>query len=308
MIYRQLLAQPDLESKWQAIKLALAGKGKWNIILALILVAVNWGLEALKWKLSVSPVQQMSFGRAFKAVLAGVALAVNTPNRMGEYIGRIFYMDEGKRLKTISLTIVGSISQLIITLVMGNLALLYIRIFIPESTYSTLGISSFWLWVLQYGVLLSTAMLALLFFRLSWIVRMVEKLPGIARYSYMIEVLENFPAATLRKILTYSLLRYFVFIIQYLLLLSVFGVEAGWWQAFWMVSLQFLLLAIVPTIALAELGLRNEIAIKLLGLFSANTVGIFFTTFGIWIVNLLLPALAGSLLILRIKIFKNRHE
>jgi hypothetical protein len=68
----------------------------------------------------------------------------------------------------------------------------------------------------------------------------------------------------------------------------------------------FLALAIVPTIALAELGLRGQLSIHLFGLFSNNTLGIVLTATGIWLINLIVPALAGSLFILGIKLFRSK--
>jgi hypothetical protein len=41
-------------------------------------------------------------------------------------------------------------------------------------------------------------------------------------------------------------------------------------------------------------------------LYSANVIGIIGTTFGIWFINLFIPALAGSILILGIKILKEK--
>ena len=63
-------------------------------------------------------------------------------------------------------------------------------------------------------------------------------------------------------------------------------------------------MAIVPTVALAELGVRGQVSIALFGLFSTNTIGIIAAVSGIWLINLIIPALAGSLLILGIKIFR----
>jgi hypothetical protein len=42
---------------------------------------------------------------------------------MGEYAGRVLFLNEGNRLRSISLTIVCSMSQLIITLLMGCIGL-----------------------------------------------------------------------------------------------------------------------------------------------------------------------------------------
>ena len=79
-----------------------------------------------------------------------------------------------------------------------------------------------------------------------------------------------------------------------------------WVDAACMACVLFLVLAIVPTVALAELGFRGKVSIQLFGLLSANTIGILATAAGIWIINLVIPAIAGSLLILGIRLFRNR--
>jgi hypothetical protein len=57
------------------------------------------------------------------------------------------------------------------------------------------------------------------------------------------------------------------------------------------------------------LGLRGEISIKIIGLFSSNNLGILMASMTIWLVNLILPAMAGSLLILSIRrIFVQKNE
>ena len=83
-------------------------------------------------------------------------------------------------------------------------------------------------------------------------------------------------------------------------------VDVTVWQTFWLISVVFLVLAVVPTIALAEVGIRGKISLELFGLFSINNIGIITASVGIWCINLVIPSLLGSLLILRIKIFKNK--
>ncbi|MEJ0103260.1 MAG: hypothetical protein WDO19_12180 [Bacteroidota bacterium] len=41
---------------------------------------------------------------------------------------------------------------------------------------------------------------------------------------------------------------------------------------------------------------------------TTNELGIGLTTVSVWFINLIIPALIGSLLILGIKIFRNRNE
>lgn len=84
----------------------------------------------------------------------------------------------------------------------------------------------------------------------------------------------------------------------------------GFGEVWISVGAMFLLMAIIPTIALfTDLTLKNEINLKLLGLFNTNHLGISLTTLGVWIINLVIPAIIGSLLILGIRrILKNKYE
>jgi uncharacterized membrane protein YbhN (UPF0104 family) len=304
-IYREIKNQPDLEKTWTAIKKSLQGPLLWNLVAVLALMFVNWAIEAVKWKISVRKIQEVSFFKAFRAVLSGVSFSVSTPNRVGEYLGRVLYMDAGNRLKTISITIVGSISQLIITLLMGCIGLIILRSEIEAAQL----ITPVWMDVIIYGVVAVLIILTLFYFRLSWIVKWVDRLPGNKRFAYLVNALEDFDATLLARLLSLSLLRFLVFIVQYYLLFLLFDVQVSWWQCFWSVSVSFLVMAAIPTFAIAELGLRGRIGLILTGLFSANKAGIIFATAGIWLINLIIPAIAGSLLILSIKkIYTDSNE
>ena len=143
----------------------------------------NWGIEALKWKVCIQKIQRINFMTAFKAILSGVSFSVSTPNRIGEYLGRVLYMEEGKRIKAVSLTIVGSMSQLIITLLMGCIGFV---VLLPRIEAGQI-IAPVWINVIIYGVAATLTVIVLLYFRLSWIVRLVDRIPGIQRFSHWID-------------------------------------------------------------------------------------------------------------------------
>ena len=303
-LYLQVKAQPDLDKALALIKTVPFGAGAWKFWSIIALVFVNWGLEARKWQLLIGVVQPMRFITAFKSVLCGVTLSLNTPNRMGEYAGRVLFVREGSRLRAVSLSIAGSAAQLIITVVMGccGLAFLY---FTKQETELPLGLSFFWLKLFLYGSFFVSLLLLFFFFKLSRLVRLLEKLPYAERFIKYINVLENFDAKVLLRLLSLSLFRYLVFVLQYIFMLQLMQVEQNYWQSFWLVSILFWILAIIPSIAVAELGIRGTIA-KTLFAYSNNLVGILAVTFSIWLFNLFIPALTGSLLILGIKIKKDK--
>jgi uncharacterized membrane protein YbhN (UPF0104 family) len=304
-IYQQIKKQPGLEKAWNGIIGSFSGPLVWNIVAVIVLMIVNWSIEAVKWKLAVKAIQPVSFLKAFRAVLSGVSFSVSMPNRVGEYLGRVLYMEEGNKLKTISITIVASISQLIITLFMGCIGWLFMGSVIEEKQL----VSSIWFQVILYGMIAVTIVLTLFYFRLSLLIKWVDRLPGSRRFAYLVKALEDFNATLLLRLLSLSALRFVVFIVQYYLLFRLFDVDISWWQTFWAVSVSFVVMAVIPSITLIEPVQRGTVMVMILGLYSLNTLGIGFTATGIWFINLIVPAAVGSLLILGItKMKKIKNE
>ena len=126
-IFQQIRHQPHLSQSLEEIKESFISYKVVYLLLAVLLIFVNWGVETWKWKLLVGSVRRIGFFTAYKAVLSGISFSVALPNRIGEYIGRMMYQPEGGRLKIISLAIVGSIAQLLATLFWGIIGLLIIR-------------------------------------------------------------------------------------------------------------------------------------------------------------------------------------
>lgn len=303
-VYHQLKAQPDLYANWQRIQDVLNGPQAWKLYAVIALVIFNWGLEARKWQLLIKPLEELSFLNAFKATLSGVAFALNTPNRIGEYGGRILYLKDGNRLKAVSLTVAGSFSQLLITLFAGTIGMYLMK---DTLMAGALKIYAVWfdllLLVLAGIVLLS----GILYFRIGLIFSRLIKLAGQGWFYRLISGLKDLSGNLLLRVLVLSLLRFVVFLIQYNLLLQAMDVSIGWWDGFWLVSILFLWLAIGPTITLLELGLRWQYSILLFGTISSNTIGIYAAASLIWLLNLVLPALMGTISFLSVR-FKKMDE
>ncbi|MEO7314192.1 MAG: lysylphosphatidylglycerol synthase domain-containing protein [Ginsengibacter sp.] len=305
-LYQQINSQPNLDQSLHLIKEAPFGQNAWKFWSVILMVFINWGVEARKWQILIQPVQKMTFITAYKSVLTGVTLSINTPNRIGEYGGRILYVKDGSRIKAISLSIAGSISQLIITLIMGCIGLFYLLNYKLEHNEHVMGLSYFWIETLLFLSIFICLLLILFFFRLSWLIKLVEKIPAMEKYVQYINVLEVFTPKLLLRLLSLSLFRYITFVLQYILLLQVLNVAILWYEGFPVISILFLVLAVIPSFAIADLGIRGTFSSALLGLYSTNQVGILGTTFGIWFANLFIPALLGSVLILSIKFFKEK--
>ena len=131
-------------------------------------------------------------------------------------------------------------------------------------------------------------------------------MPKASAFLQHITVIEDLPVTILLRTMSLSFVRYIIFVFQYILLLQLFGVETVVWHSFWLISVLYLILAITPTIALAEAGIRGQVSLLLFTLVSDNKFGIVGAATAIWFINLVVPALIGSLLFVSLKIFSDK--
>ena len=268
------------------------------ISLVLALTLLNWSVEALKWQKLIVVMQKIPFFTALKAVLAGVTIGVFTPNRTGEYFGRIFVLEKHHRAKAVFSTITGSFSQLAVTIAMGLAAGALWMIFFPERTFfqalhpTAGGIVAV---VLITGVLF-------LYFNIKYLVWIIKKIPFLRKYAGYYEIMGTYPRKTLLVILAASLCRYIIFLIQFFLLLIGFGAEVTLLQASLSVALIYFCMAAIPSFTLAELGIRGSVSLFFLGMFSANSMAIILASSALWIANLAIPAVIGSFFFYRTRI------
>jgi len=303
-IFRQIQKQPQLEESWSHIRQSFQSYNIIYLLGALILIFANWGIEAWKWLISVRTFYPIKFIQAFKAVLSGVSFSVTMPNRVGEYLGRIVYLPEGNRLKTISITLVGSFAQLLVTIITGTIGLIILKSKLVDS-FPQFRI---WYQFALYSLILLALIMLLMYFNVAGLVTVFNRWIKNKKYNYLVEAVKNFHSKLLLQLLLLSLLRYVVFVVQYIFVFYLFQVNIDAAQIAITMSVVFLAMAVVPSIALVEVWLRGELSIKLIGLFSSNSLGIGFTSVTVWFINLILPAIIGSLLLLNLRIFKKNEK
>src|SRR6202000_407629 len=85
----------------------------------LLLMLVNWLLESFKWRYLSRKIETISAWGAIEAVFCGLTWAIFTPNRLGEYAGRVLFLPTRKRIHGVSAMAVGAFGQNVITNVLG---------------------------------------------------------------------------------------------------------------------------------------------------------------------------------------------
>ncbi|MEZ5045505.1 MAG: lysylphosphatidylglycerol synthase domain-containing protein [Chitinophagaceae bacterium] len=296
-LYNQIKHQPNLKETLQAIWTQWNGERIFLLCIVFVLMAANWLMEALKWRLLIKNTESISLLRALQSVLTGVAVSVITPNRIGEYMGRILYLKNVNKLKGITVTIVGSFAQLIVTSLMGIIGLLY---------YLFIGKNTDWTWALRlFGIssLFLFFFFVFAYYRLEKISNFNQRFPIFKKINIYLQVVARFDKKQLHAVLVLSFVRYFIYSTQFVIIFYLFLVKVNFITLLLIVWLIFWAMAIIPSITLAELGIRSEIAIFFLTPFSMNQVGIISSSLLLWFVNLIIPALIGSVFVFKMKVF-----
>lgn len=273
------------------------------IALVILMMFLNWFLESLKWRFLISKIEKVTIRRSIRAIFSGITVSTFTPNRVGEYGGRVFCLENADRIQAVLITIIGSMAQLVITIVFGLIGILLLPNLMPVFDM-LLSEIIFAYPIMLFSIILLNALLVTLFLNASFFSVVLSKIKFLKKFAKYNEVFSFYNSSELLEVLLYSLARYIVFTTQFFILLQVFEVDVTYIDAIILTTTMLFAISIIPTIAITEIGVRGSIALFLFGLVSANTLGILSATFVMWIINLLLPALIGTIFIFTLKFFR----
>lgn len=297
-VYRHINNNKNLEQFLTSINRI----GKNQVYIALFLVAmlmlVNWLLEAFKWKYLTRLLEKMHLWKAIEAVFCGLTMAIITPNRIGEYGGRILYLPVRKRIHGIFAMAVGQFAQNTVTNVVGTLSLLY---FIY--TYQHLDQP------LTVGIMLLGAVFIVVFllfyFRIRWLVFLLDKIKFLKKYHRFFSIMAKYSFPQLVLIMLLSLARFAVFSSQYYILIHILLPDLHFVPVMLMVFNLFFIQSAIPSLDLLDIGVRNFIANYLFGFITTQSVAIMACVSCIWLINLIIPAILGSVFVLKLNFFGN---
>lgn len=263
---------------------------------ASLLMLINWGVEALKWKLLINSLETISFSRSMTSIFAGVTVSIFTPSRVGEFVGRIFFLESADKIQASLRSFIGSIMQLFITIIGGMAAYCILQIYYENFFKTKQFITPGSVFLLVFGFGLLTALVAIIYSRRN---------KQLIRYKKYIEVFTVYSLPELFWVFFLSLVRYLIFSFQYYLILKFFGVNAGSTILFSLISLTFFVTSVIPTFSLTEIAVRGATAVFFFSTISVDSTAIVASSLLLWIINLAIPALIGSVFVLNLKFFKD---
>lgn len=278
-------------------------KERWVYLLcAILLVPVNWMLEVYKWKLLSGHIQQRNIIRFLREVFAGVSLSIITPQRLGEYVGRLAFFSPDYQLSSVSAQLHGTLAQLSVTLFGGILGLILLAnsniFFLPEY------FSADYLLIAAGIILIVLLALYFKYNRVKHLIILFLDHLKLKSWSQKVALINKTNRLPLVWICCISFVRYSVYCFQFLLLLYFFEANIPWLLGLSVIALIYLIQSGVPLPSFFSLMIRSEIAILLLGNFIETPTSILSASYSLWIINLGIPALIGIWPLLTINIKK----
>lgn len=287
---RGKLAEIDLKQLWREGQ-------KPYLIMALLLMPLNVMLEGGKWKMLAGSAQRLSYADAVKSVLGGIALSLITPNRIGEYPGRIVYLKRQNTVRLISVSFLGAFAQFITLFLAGLAGLIWYNISYP----------GMWQAIILSGTLTATIIIIFLYLKFESWSPYIERLKWLKRFGAYSQLLQRFTVTEELTVLLFSMCRFAVYTAQYLALMRWMNISLPWLDGAMLASLFFWAMAIIPSIALAELGVRGSVSLFLFGHVTSNSAGVLSATIMLWCINLIVPATLGCLLLLKLRLVKTNE-
>jgi len=300
-IYHRVLEKDDNLIKFEKL---MAGITRQKVIVTLtfivLLMIVNWVLEALKWWHLTRVLAPMSVWRAIEAVFCGLTWAIFTPNRIGEYGGRVMFLPNRKRIHGVFAMAVGSFGQNVITNVLGAGASVWFLF-----TFIHLNI---WLMALITAVAIGFMVIMLVFyFHIGWMVSLLNRISFLKKFHRFFDIMGAYKFAELLNIMWFCLARFFVFTFQYYLIIHLLIPQISILQMSLIMFVFFFVQSALPSLDLLDIGVRNITAGFLFAYVTNQSIAILAAISFIYVTNMIIPAILGSVFVFKLKFFDRSY-
>ena len=274
ILYKQLIKVTITD--WKSISL----NHPEYILISFLLVFFNWGIEWYKWLLTLDFINIKTNGsklHSFRAFMAGILTGLLTPSMLGNFIGRVYYYERKDRPNIILGTFSTNYSQFFASIFFGILSIIILK----ETPWG------FELNNLRF-FLIGIAVLLLIFYFYFERIK-VKKLNRKISYTNFIKLLTNQTSFRLKNLI-YSLIRHFIFTLQFWLIFNAFEDALNLDTFLWIWQI-FLWTTLLPSIWFGKLIIRESMALLVLGSIGFGQLEILSTSILLWCMNLAFPSL-----------------
>lgn len=266
----------------------------------LILMLANWFVECLKWQYLTQRLVKISIWQSIEGVFFGLTWAIFTPNRLGEYGGRVMFLPPRKRIHGVFAMAVGSFGQNVITNVLGAASTIWF-------CFTFLHLA--W-WILELITILGLALIAffiIAFFNIKWLVKILNSIPFLRKYHRFFDIMATYKFNDLVKVMGFCLTRFSIFSFQYYLVIHLLIPGLPFFEIMLLVFIVFFIQSALPSLDLLDVPVRATASATLFAYVTTQQVAIIAAFTSIWLINLIIPAILGSVLIFNLKFFERNN-
>jgi hypothetical protein len=300
-IYRQYIKKGDNVKQFQ---IALYSLNHTHVIiimgLVVLLMLANWLVECLKWRYITERFSPITLWRSIEGVFCGLTWAVFTPNRIGEYGGRVMFLPPRKRIYGVFAMAVGSFGQNVVTNVMGASAILWF-------CYTFLNLSTLVLSVVTVLVPAYIALFLIVYFNIKWVVGWLDRISFLKKYRRFFDIMGTYKFADLTRIMCFCLARFAIFSFQYYLIINMLVPGIPFYQIELLVFIVFFVQSALPSLDLLDVSVRASASATVFAYVTQQEIAIIAAFTAIWLINLIIPAILGSVFIFKLKFFDRNN-
>jgi hypothetical protein len=296
-IYHQFLNKNENLKEFQLLISKISNNQVvFTLTVVVLLMMLNWLLESLKWQYLSRRLVTISVWEAIEAVFCGLTWAIFTPNRIGEYGGRVMFLPNRKRIHGVFAMAVGSFAQNVITNITGVLATLwFMYYFLNLNTWLYVGIAA--LSIVFLGLL------CIFYFNIKWLVGLLDRVRFLKKYHRFFDIMGRYEKPELLVVIGYSLARFLVFSFQYYLVIHLLLPAIPFYSMMLTVIVFIFIQSALPSLDLLDIGVRSFTAAHLFLYITNQQIAIIAAVSSIWLINLIIPAILGSVFVFKLKFF-----
>ena len=266
------------------------------MIIVIALMLVNWILESLKWQYLTRKLLPISLWKAIEGVFSGLTWAIFTPNRIGEYGGRVMFLPPRKRIHGVFAMAVGSFGQNVITNVLGAVSLMWFF-------FSFKQLDPWLLFALSILAAVFTILFLVLYFNIKWLVWLLNRISFLKKYHRFFNVMGRYTFAELLNIMGFCIARFFIFSFQYYLVIHLLIPDISLFVVTMMVFIVFFIQSALPSLDLLDVAVRSTAAATVFAYVTNQQIAVIAAFTFIWLINLIIPAILGSVFIFKLNFF-----
>ena len=168
----------------------------------------------LSGNFSLKKEEDVSLWLSIKAVFLGITVSIFTPNRVGEFGGRVFCLEKANRIKAVLITILGNMGQLLATTIFGTLALVH---YIHSYSGFLDGEADYWFFILVFIAAIVVSTLIALYLNAYWLSSFFMKFKFLRKYEEYSDVFSYYSTVGITVCHLFKLcsLRSFLFSVLY---------------------------------------------------------------------------------------------